>query len=224
MITGRSGSGKTSYLLSEIEAGSFDVVFIFDDEHEFAQRLGLPILASLGELAFQGPPRKPTVICYADDTSSVNDAFDEFCLFVFEYARVANQRILLVVDELQRYVNAYIQSEAFTQCLFRGRRYGLSLLLASQQANLIHNSIRSSITSVVSFAQADINATKFARNLGIEGVEDLPDLEFISKTVGADKLDRGRIEFKGDKPFVTLLQKTDVKPKVEQQLCTGKNG
>lgn len=180
-----------------------DKVFIFDPEAEFAERLNVELtnnLADLAQLPFNPNKKQNRIVCYASDDIPVNSDFEEFCLFVFEYCKVANQTVLVVIDELQRYVNAHALPDSFVDCVFRGRRYGLTMLLASQQANLIHNSIRSSITEVVSFAQSDENAIKFGKAVGIEGVERLPDMDCLIKRMGHDGVKKCRIVYEKNRP------------------------
>jgi hypothetical protein len=196
LVTGRTGSGKSSFLEWFIRnEGDYSKVFIFDAEGEFAQRLKCKPVYNLTEL------NKETgkFVCFDPQhfNGPIQEAFEEFCLYLFCYAQAANEKVLGLIDELQTYVNAYSLPEPFMDCLLRGRRYRLDLLLASQQANFIHNAVRSSLSDVVSFGQADTNAVKFVERIGIEGVMELEDLHFIWKTIGSDKIKNGKIHFDG---------------------------
>lgn len=210
LVTGRSGSGKSSYLEFAIRTDNADRIFIFDPEGEFSERLHLPITTQLADITQLNDGRPQNrIVCYASDDSPVNTDFEDFCLFVFEYCKVANQTVLIVIDELQRYVNAYSLPDAFVDAMFRGRRYGLNMLLSSQQANLIHNSVRSTITQVVSFAQSDENAIKFGRMVGIEGVEKLPDMHCRIKRMGHDGVRACKMVYEKNRP---VLVDTDAPP------------
>ena len=102
----------------------------------------------------------------------------------------------MVVDELQRYVNSYEIPFDFKECLLRGGKYGLDMIVASQQPNLIHNSIRSSVSDFICFGQGDVNAVKYAERFGIEGISMLKPLEFFWYKIGEDRPKKYKLVFK----------------------------
>lgn len=191
LVTGRSSSGKSTLLQTLITEGATRTTFIFDPEGEFSERLKLtasPTLAGLGE---------DQISLFTPGANTVwADEFDDFCFFCFNFATLFPGRSLMVVDELQDYVDTFTLPDTFRDCLQKGRRYGLDCLYASQQPNLLHNIIRSQTSEVYSFAQSDALSTKFVARLGVnsEAVLALHDLEFIHKQIGRPET-KGKIVF-----------------------------
>ena len=202
LVTGRSGTGKTTFVQQEIEKTGHSKVFIFDPESEFGQRLGdkATIVYSPQDMADSDDPALPKnkriVIFDASGSADWQESFCVFCLFCYGFALEYPARILMVVDELQEYVDSDHYPREFADCIRRGRRYQLDMIYISSQPNLLHNSIRAQTTDSVAFAQADGVAIKFNKDLGFdaEAVADLPDLQYFRKRTG-ERPKKGEIKF-----------------------------
>lgn len=181
LVTGRTGGGKSSFIQYHLEnEATEDVIFICDVKDEWCYRLGIEKTVEFENI-------KPTskIVCFNPlDFPDYNAAFDDYCLFIQAFAEVSNKVILAVFEELQTFVTSYVMPRSFLDILVRGRKSKINMLMASTQPNLIHNSIRASLSEIVVFGQSDDNAIKHSYSLGVNGVEELPDLRFYRKKVG----------------------------------------
>lgn len=210
LITGRTGSGKSSLMLWWVCTSykSYYKVLVFDINGEFFQRLiktkaleDVQLLDNLGKMVDDKSP----IVCYEPPDSELPAVpFDHFCWWCFELAKASPKPVLMVIDELQTYVNSYGAPASFLTCLLRGRKYGLDMLLASQQANIIHNTIRSSVSDVIAFGQGDIQAVKYVERFGIFGVHQLKQTEFFWHKVGTDKPEKHQLVFKDGGAIVEI--------------------
>jgi hypothetical protein len=181
LITGRTGAGKSSftdYFLRK--EAKFDICFVCDIKDEWAHRLGVVPTTDFSKIT----GREKFVVFNPLNDPAPEEAFEDFCLFVFTFCDLAGKHVLVVFEELQEFVNHRTMPDNFRACLVRGRKHRLDMLMLSTQPNMIHNSIRSNISEVISFGQADENSTKYSRHLGIEGVQDLQDCVFYRKAIG----------------------------------------
>lgn len=202
LITGRSATGKTSIAQSIIEDSKNELVLIFDPEHEFAGRFGVEPIFTFDDV--DKARAKNRIVCFDPERYEVlPEGFEDFCRFNWETAQIfhspdgkKNYSILMVVDELQDYVDHDRVPVSFRPCIQKGRRYHLEMVCISQQPNLLHNIIRTQTTEVIVFAQTDILATKFNSRLGVpmEEILALPDLHFLRK-VGNSPVEKGEISF-----------------------------
>lgn len=187
LITGRSGSGKTTLAEKIIrEESKQNFVFIFDPEFEFSSRFDgdAVVCASLDEM---GTDEKNRIYIYAPDvTTDAQIEFDDFCLFCFEFTTNFGGGVLMVVDELQEFVDADNFPENFKRCITRGRRYRLDMLYISAAPNLLHNSIRTQTSEAIAFAQSDELPVKFNKSLGFDAdaILALADLHYLRKKIG----------------------------------------
>jgi len=195
LVTGRTASGKSSLvewlILNEYQ--DYSKIFVYDFEGEWCQRLGVVPVTSLGEIARS----KERIICYDPVNEITDDPFDDYCLFVFEFAKSLRQKILVVIDELQMFVNVHALPTNFMSMLLRGRRYKIDMICISQQPNLIHNAVRSQVSEIATFGQSDSNAMKFTRSFGIfdDEVTKLDDLEFFRKRCGTGEIQKFKLNF-----------------------------
>lgn len=173
LVTGRSGTGKTTFILRYLAGAIAEKVFIYDHQSEFSERLGLeplPLtLAALGEHA----DRHRVTICDPSLTRTPAAlGFELFCQFCREYAQLlpAPCSTLLVCDELHRLqeTTATGLPESFVDVLEFGRRDGLDVLIASQAPNLLHNRIRNQITEVAAFSLIDERAASWLEPVGVD--------------------------------------------------------
>jgi hypothetical protein len=202
LVTGRSGTGKTTFVEQEIRNTKHDKVFIFDPESEFGFRFGdsADVVTSVADMADNDDPALPKhqriVIYDASADPDWQESFCLFCCFCYNFALEFPGRILMVIDELQEYVDDSHYPGEFADCIRRGRRYQLDMIYISSQPNLLHNSIRAQTTDSVAFAQSDGVAIKFNKELGFdaEAISLLPDLHFFRKRTGAPPK-KGEIKF-----------------------------
>jgi energy-coupling factor transporter ATP-binding protein EcfA2 len=187
LITGRSGSGKTTLAEQIIRAESKqDLVFIFDPEFEFSGRFGDDAKVCV-ELDEMGTGEDYQIFIYTPPTDAdTQTEFDDFCFFCFNFTINFEGGVLMVIDELQEYVNPDNYPEDFKRCITRGRRYRLDMLYISAAPNLLHNAIRTQTSEAIAFAQSDELPIRFNKTLGFdaEAILALNDLEYLRKQIG----------------------------------------
>ncbi len=185
LITGRSGSGKTTLFLRILAASKASKRFIFDGEGELSHKTGIGRCfnthqlktALLGRDILFDPSRM-----YPGDTAA---AWRFFCEWAFEASRRLPGTKLLAVDELQKITDSHDNPWEWSLVLETGRRAGLDVLAIAQQANLIHNRVRTQMTEVSTFGQSDKNAIAWLADIGFDAqsVRDLRPGKFIARNL-----------------------------------------
>jgi hypothetical protein len=189
LVTGVSGSGKTTRLLQLIATANVDVVWVFDGEGELQQRLNVPPRPFAG-LWLASVENRVVVFDPALEFTNNVEALDAFCNVAMSVGQQRGISSLLVVDELQKYcgTGAADISPAFVNVLERGRRAGVQVLVATHSPNLVHNRARNQLTHVSAFRLVDPRATAWLEPLGFTADElrALPLGTFHFRKVGAD--------------------------------------
>ena len=173
LITGSSGTGKTTFVLRYLTGTLADRVLIYDWQGEFAERLGLtPQPLNFAALGDHADAHRVTVCDPALTECPAGEGLARFAVFCREYARNLpnNGTALIVVDELHRLqdTNAAGVPPEFVDVLEFGRRDGLDAVMVSQAPNLLHNRIRNQITEAVVFRLIDARAAGWLEPLGFD--------------------------------------------------------
>jgi hypothetical protein len=196
LITGKSGTGKTTYWLRAMLGLPARLKFVFDHKCEVAQRLGCrPAynVKELSEMLARG-------WCIFDPSYMFKgrrpDAFLFFCEFAFEVSCQCQGRKLFCCDELQQFIGTMAMPPEFSAVIEDGRIHGLDALMISSQPNLIHNRVRNQLTEIVSFQQLDQNAIQWLENqagFDPEQVKTLEKGEFICRNLDSGVQVGGRV-------------------------------
>jgi hypothetical protein len=185
LISGRSGTGKTTFFCRYLLGSRHPRVWVYDHQGEMRHRpemRGWPIADSLDELGEIAESHGRVVYDPAADfPGALAEGWDTFCAIAFELVKRGHAPLLLGADEIQQLGDALTISPEFAACLETGRRYGLDLALSGQQLNIIHNRIRNQATEIVAFAQGDERALKFLGDMGVdvEKVRALPPHHYV---------------------------------------------
>lgn len=205
LVTGKSGSGKSSYFNKYLLNADYDKFFIYDHEGEFAFRNNISSSFAITE-EYVTQNRyiiyDPTIEWEGD----IQDGFNYFAELAFRLSQSLPGTKLFACDELQKMVGVHEVTYELALLVETGRRYGIDTMFVSQQPNIIHNRLRNQLTEVVTFAHVDKRAMDFLTDVGFEENEllTLKDLEFISLDLRTMKQIRGEILFdKGAVPAVT---------------------
>ena len=169
LISGISGYGKSTMVERLVKLLDMDKTFIFDHQEEFAGRFNLPEsdIEGLGNAILA---RKCKIICFnprMDFGASLQQAYDWFARYVYDYSWINKEEKCFVCDEQQDFINSYSSEEGLNLILQNSRKQQLNSILACQQENMIHNIARSQVTHRVYFHQEDITAAKHALSKGI---------------------------------------------------------
>ncbi len=194
LITGRSGTGKSTYWTRYVCQAPHRYKFLFDHEGEFSYRLGLPACLTDQDLLAAVPGGWilfDPVELFPGDTPA---GFDYFCEWSFQVSTVLPGEKLFACDELQKLIGTNACPWEFCLLYETGRRYGIDTVLISQQPNLIHNRIRNPLTEVITFQQMDGNAMEFLESYQFDAgqVRSLAPGEFICRQVSGAET-RGRV-------------------------------
>lgn len=161
VITGKSGSGKTTYFQRLLENGAVNywkTVFVYDWQGEISERVKIAPVFKLEEL-----PSKldMTWVIYDPSLEFEGDyetGFSAFADWSFKICKATDAPPfprLFSCDEVQLLqTNKDIAPELQT-ILQTGRRWALDCAFVSQQINELHNVFRAQSTEVVTFQHID---------------------------------------------------------------------
>lgn len=158
LITGKTGSGKTTALLELLRRMRYGHVFIFDPELELSRKLGLPVQASVKELALRAMQGAP--VCFDPARlfpGRTDEGFAFVCQWVYAVASVQRGKKLLVVDELQKFTRLGKGGipKSFQVVLDVGRRQEIDLLIIAQRPNLVNDAVRAQLTEIITLCHTD---------------------------------------------------------------------
>lgn len=197
LITGRSGSGKTTYFQRYLQGLPAGVKrWIFDAEGELSIRLGVRAVSSPDEISVAAQAGDWLVYDPAPMfPGRIPDAFRFFCSWAWHAAARMPGRKVFAVDELQRFTTTATIAPEAALVLETGRRYGLDLVAAAQQPNLIHNRFRNQMTELAVFATTDPRAQEAIAAWGVDpqAAARLQDGEFVAVNLRSRRQVRGRV-------------------------------
>jgi len=218
LISGNSGSGKSTMATAVLLNAPHTYKFVFDQEGESQQRLGFA--AATSEQGLIDQLEQGWVIFDPSEMfPGENDqALEFFCDWCFNVKKAINDEAkaegrpwctaLFFCDELQNLVDTHSVPRGLRLILETGRRQGIDTLLVTQQPNVIHNRTRNQLTEVIAFAQIDKNAVEFLEDLGFSGEEirGLDAGEWRSLVPRRRVYQTGRIDFESGKIVVESTQ------------------
>lgn len=194
MITGTSGTGKSTLLERLLRAEKAQWKFVYDHQGEFAGRFKLPVVTCCDDLEEKTIRKGWVVYDPVDEFAGRAGGFDFFCEYVFMVSKKVNGRKLFVVDELQNLTDNRTAPVPFLTICETGRRYQIDVFTISQAPNRIHNSVRNQLTDVYTFRHSDEAAIKYLADNGFdpEAVRNLQEYEYLHRNLRTGETTRGR--------------------------------
>jgi len=203
LVSGLSGYGKTTFALRYLVNAPLAVRFLFDADFseknpiitEYSDRLRLPAAQAAADLDLQ--------LCRGwvlfDPHALFPGRLDAGLEFFCEWALAMSQRIpgdkLLVIDEIWRYCNPQSLPEFLGTVIQTGRRFGLTLMLNSQEPNRLTGTIANGMSELVCFRLQGMRALDWAEEYGFqrEEVQILPVLSYVARNLDTGGELRGKI-------------------------------
>lgn len=132
VYSGTVGSGKSLHAASDIR-------------YCLNRRYPIPVVANF-ELSEGAPVRRPDLYTYVPNADLTADYLQDFACDWWECHDFREDRILLVLDEVQLLFNARNWSDrnrmSFLQFMSQSRKYGYQVVLIAQNLQMIDNQFR----------------------------------------------------------------------------------
>lgn len=199
LITGSSGTGKSTYFTRLVLNSTQDKIFVFDHEGEFSFRTGKEPCRRSEEL---GERLKEKYIVYDPSDEFPGDtanAFNFFCDYVFTVSEHLPGTKLFASDEMQKILGTDSLPYEFCCIVETGRRRGIDTVFIYQQCNLMHNRLRNQLTEIVTFRHIDKRALIFLEELCFdpEEIRRLARGEFRILDIETMRFDGGKFVWAG---------------------------
>ena len=169
LITGTSGTGKTTIFADMVKGERARWKFVFDHQGEFARRFDVPAVFDVDGLC--AAVEKTGWVCFDPVRlypGRSTEAFAFYCDFVMAVAEKVKGRKIFACDELQKLTGTRREPIEFLAMLDTGRRFQVDVIAISQSPNRIHNGIRNQLTKVFTFRQSDANAITYLAENGFD--------------------------------------------------------
>jgi len=179
LITGKKGSGKTTYWLQRIQAHRAKWKFIFDPSREVSRKLRLPICIDVP--ALNAAVARGGMICFDSSPLFPGDrrgGFAFFSRYVFNLSKILKGVKVFAADELQSIQRTGDSGlpQGLKEITDEGRREEIDCIFAAQRLNEINDDVRAQLTEIVTFKHDDPLALDWlaARGLDPAAIAALP--------------------------------------------------
>lgn len=158
LVTGKKGSGKTTYWLDRLLKHRAAWRFVFDPCREAARKLGWRVQIDRPSLNEAVTHRWP--VCFDSSALFPGDRREGFAFFT-RYVMTICKEIrgvkLLACDELQAVHRTGPEGmpPGFKEIMDEGRRQEIDCLFAAQRINEVNDDVRGHLTQIVTFKHTD---------------------------------------------------------------------
>lgn len=181
---GESGSGKTTLAVKFLVNSKYDYNFIFDEEEQFSEMLGIPACRTPEEIEAAIPTGW---ILFCPDKMFPGEpekALAFWCEFVCEICNKLSGKKSFMLDEagnFQESNNIPLPLRIVVQC---GRRYGVDGVFLGHHPNEFHNKLRRQLTEIICFQTFEDTSDDFLRNRGfnMDELKALQPFKWIGRT------------------------------------------
>lgn len=167
LITGGSGTGKTTLAEKLMSKESARLKFVYDHDGQFASRYDHDAVnaSQLDEAVAKGGW---VVFDPAEDfESDFGKGLEFFCDYILTLSKELKGRKLFYVDELDILTSNKVYPASLVAVMQTGRRYQIDCFFISGQPNNLHNRVQNQFTAVYTFTHANPTALKFLVDNGI---------------------------------------------------------
>lgn len=171
LITGKSGSGKSTYFLHEIQSSKHRYKFLYDPQREIARKLHYRPSLDSAAVLYCVLNRLP--VCFdptRDYAGRPKEAFAWFCRLTLELAKELPGAKLFAADEVQK-VTALGRGgipSGLAEILDIGRKEEIDGLFVAQRVNKVNDDIRAQLTEIVTFQHTDRLPLKWLEEDGFD--------------------------------------------------------
>jgi len=202
LITGVSGTGKTTLFLDQITNARARLKFVFDHQGEFSRKLKIRACTTPEQIIQKAEAGGWILFDPLDMANETNaegkrrgivTSFEFFAGLSFAICEQIKGRKLFICDELQKLTSTKKEPEELLAILDTGRRWQIDFYGISQSPNRIHNAIRNQLTHITTFRQSDANAVIYLAENGFEAEEirNLRKGEYIWRDLDSGEIGRG---------------------------------
>ena len=191
LVTGTSGSGKTSWVRQYIAASKAKRVIAWDPDEDYA----LPRVRSLSALARTLAAAKSGPVQIALTLHATPEAFEGFCRIVWAYL-CASRPCLIVVEELADVTTPAKAGPNWGMVVRRARKYGGDVIAVTQRPAECDKTIYSQAAyKWVGILDNDADRKRLVPLLSVpaEALASLSSLEYFYKEPGPQPAKRGRV-------------------------------
>jgi hypothetical protein len=170
LVTGKKGSGKTTYWLSRATAHKARWKFYFDPRREVSRKLGLPTCNDVPKMDIAVSQCRP--VCF--DSSELfpgdrREGFAFFARYVMGVCSTLKGVKMIACDEFQSVQRTGDSGlpPGFKEITDEGRREEIDVLLAAQRLREVNDAVRGSLTEIVTFKHTDPLALEWIEEAAI---------------------------------------------------------
>lgn len=197
LVLGRSGMGKTTYVIKYVKHRPQTTAIIFDHKLEFYGREKIEPIYNRKQMT-EAIIRKQPIVSFShleEFPGDAQGAFEWICEWSYEVARATQSNYLFVCDEVNRFTGNVGDDWEFNQLIEDGRLWGLDFIGTSHSGNQVHNRLRGQLTEIVAFNTDESLPLQFLAGNGFDPyeVQSLDKGEFLLKSRNLGKFVRGRI-------------------------------
>lgn len=171
LITGKKGSGKSTYFLALAKRHRARFKFVFDPVREAARKLGWPVCIDERRMLAALAAGRP--VCFDSTALFPGDRREGFAFFtrwVMEVCKEIRGVKLLACDELQscQMPGPGGMPKGFKEITDEGRRQEIDCLFAAQRLNEINDDVRGQLTAITTFRHDDPLALRWLSDRGFD--------------------------------------------------------
>lgn len=193
LITGKKGSGKTTYWLSRLVSHKARFRFYFDPSREVSHKLKLPVC--IDEPGLVRAVLEGRAVCF--DSAPLfpgnrKAGFAFFTRWVFNVSKSLRGVKLFGADELQscQGIGPGGMPQGFKEIMDEGRREEIDCIFAAQRVNEVNDDVRGHLTEIVTFKHDDPLPVRWLAERGFdpEAIKALPTPGFFIRRTDDGKI------------------------------------